>query len=214
MLKSPIYILSGLGADERVFKKLDFTNFQVTFIKWEQTIGISLKDYAALHLAQIKESNPILIGLSFGGIIATEIAQQIPIKKAILISSVKNKLELPYYFKWLGNTNLINFIPNYFLTQTNFISNWLFSVKTIDEKQLLKDILNDSNPAYLKWAMQGIMSWRNEISINNAVHIHGSKDRILPYRFVKCNYTIKNGGHFMVYSQYNEVLAILSKELQ
>jgi esterase/lipase len=83
-MKTPIYILSGLGADERVFKKLDFTNYQVTFIQWEQTIGLSLKEYATLQLKQIKEPNPILIGLSFGGIIAIEIAQQISVKKLYL----------------------------------------------------------------------------------------------------------------------------------
>lgn len=212
-MSSHIYILSGLGADERVFKRLDFTGLNVAFIKWQPQIGLSLKDYATLHLPQVKATNPILIGLSFGGIIAIEIAKQIAIKKVILISSIKNKHELPFYFKWLGKSKLVNLLPNYFLTHTNTISNWLFGVHTKEEKQLLKDILNDSNPAYLKWAMLKIMCWQNETEIPSLTHIHGTNDNILPYKYVKSNYTISNGGHFMVFTHYEEIMDILKGEI-
>ena len=33
-----IYLFSGLGADERVFQKLDFSNYEVTFVKWIEPI--------------------------------------------------------------------------------------------------------------------------------------------------------------------------------
>lgn len=77
-----LYIFSGLGADERVFQKLDFFGFTTIFIKWvvpqeKETI----EDYATRILNQITTTKPILIGLSFGGIIAVEVAKLIATEK-------------------------------------------------------------------------------------------------------------------------------------
>ncbi len=33
-MKQKIYIFSGLGADERVFKQLNFSNLEPVFIDW------------------------------------------------------------------------------------------------------------------------------------------------------------------------------------
>ena len=44
---TPIYVFSGLGADERVFQLLDFTGLSVTFVQWivpEQ--GEKISEYA------------------------------------------------------------------------------------------------------------------------------------------------------------------------
>ena len=78
-----LYIFSGLGADERVFQRLDFPGFSTTFIKWivpqdKETI----ENYATRLLDQITTTNPTLIGLSFGGLIAVEVAKQIDLFQA------------------------------------------------------------------------------------------------------------------------------------
>jgi len=48
---------------------------------------------------KITEPDPVLIGLSFGGIMCTEIAKQIPVEKIIIISSIKHSGELPFWMK-------------------------------------------------------------------------------------------------------------------
>ena len=98
-LKKELYIFSGLGADERVFQRLDFSGFSPTFIKWivpqdKETI----ENYATRLLDQITTTNPTLIGLSFGGLIAVEVAKQIDTEKVILIASAKTKKEIPFYW--------------------------------------------------------------------------------------------------------------------
>ena len=74
-----LYIFSGLGADERVFQRIDFSGFSTTFIKWivpqdKETI----ENYATRLLDQITTTKPTLIGLSFGGLIAVEIVFNYP----------------------------------------------------------------------------------------------------------------------------------------
>ncbi len=88
--KPHIYLISGLGADYRVFQKIDLEANSYTHIKWDKpkSQNQSIIDYTKGLLAQIKHENPILIGVSFGGMIAIEIAKLIPVRKIIIISSV------------------------------------------------------------------------------------------------------------------------------
>ena len=82
-----IYVFSGLGADERVFKYLDFPGYEPVFIRWLQpTKEEAIEHYSKRLTEQIGTSRPVLIGLSFGGIIAIEVAKVIDTEKIILIA--------------------------------------------------------------------------------------------------------------------------------
>ncbi|WP_221394889.1 hypothetical protein [Dyadobacter sp. NIV53] len=91
-MKKEIYIFSGLGADERVFQRLDFSESSAIFIKWIIPLNNeTIEHYATRLLDQIHTTQPVLIGLSFGGIMAVEVAKQIDTEKIILIASAKIK---------------------------------------------------------------------------------------------------------------------------
>lgn len=212
-MKNEVYIFSGLGADERIFQNLDFSTNNVTHIKWIEPLKNELiEDYAFRITKQINEKHPVLLGVSFGGIIATEVAKQINCAKIIIISSAKTKCEIPFYFRWAVAINLHLLVPTNFLKHANFISYWLFGVKNQNEKDLLKNILADTNDIFLKWALGKIGKWKNTFILNNLVHIHGDNDKILPISFSKPNYQIKGGGHFMTLNKANEITEILKKE--
>ena len=141
-MSNHIYIFSGLGADERVFQKLDFTGLTITFIYWEMPKEKeTIEDYATRLLSQIKTTKPTLIGLSFGGIMAVEVAKQIETEKVILIASVKTKTEIPFYYRLAGQIKIHRLLPTRLLKKSNFITNWFFGVSSTFDKQLLKTIL-------------------------------------------------------------------------
>ena len=73
-----IYLISGLGADERVFQFLDLSKIEHQFVKWnEPQRNESLASYCKKLTEQINQNQEIiLIGVSFGGIIAQEIAKK------------------------------------------------------------------------------------------------------------------------------------------
>ncbi|MCX6351120.1 MAG: alpha/beta hydrolase [Bacteroidetes bacterium] len=201
-----IYILSGLGADERVFQLLDFSGFQVTFIKWiTPEKNERIEDYATRLLEQIPTSKPTLIGLSFGGMIAIEIAKQISTEKIILLSSAKTKNEIPFYYRWIGQLRLHKLLPTYFLKHSNFVSNWLLGATSSFDRKLLKAIFRDCPLIFTKWAIDKVVYWNNQGIHDNLVHIHGTRDRVLPIRFVKCDIEIKNGGHIMTVNKAEEL---------
>lgn len=209
-----LYLFSGLGADEKVFQNLDFTGFAITFIKWivpydKETI----EGYAYRLLEQITTTKPILIGLSFGGIMAIEISKLIDTEKVVLISSAKTKEEIPFYFRLAGKIGLHKIISATLFQRSNFITNWFFGTETIKEKRVLKQVLKETNPIFSKWAIGQVACWKNSTIVDNVFHIHGIHDKILPYAFIKCDVPIKMGGHFMILNKAQEINIILRQQL-
>jgi len=214
-LAKELYILSGLGADERVFQRLNFEEFSITYIKWIVPLNNeTIENYAKRLIEQIITSKPILIGLSFGGLIAIEIAKQIETQKVILISSAKTYKEIPIYFRIAGQIGIHKLLSSQILKSTNFVTNWFFGVNSKIDKQILKDVINDTDPTFLKWAIDKAVRWNNHTQIQNLFHIHGKSDKILPSRFVSCNQIINSGGHLMVLDKHEELNIILQNQLK
>lgn len=205
-----LYIFSGLGADERAFQKLDLEAYQFTHIKWirpDESESIEL--YAKRLIDQIITPRPVLIGLSFGGLMAVEISKHISTEKIILISSVKTKHEIPFPYRILGRLGLQKIIPLNMLKRPNAITNFLFGAKSHEDKKLLKPMLENTDTHFLKWAMNKVSRWKNGFNPGNITHIHGTADKVLPYRNVQCDYTIQDGGHMMVLNRSGEMNKIL-----
>ncbi len=213
-MRKEVYIFSGLGADERVFQNLDLSEFSAHHIKWiKPQSNESIERYASRLLTQINSPNPTLLGLSFGGMIAVEVAKQIKTEKVILISSAKSKSNIPFYYRLAGLLSLNKLLPVSLLKSSNFISNWFFGTKSIREKHLLKQIINETDRDFLQWAIDKIVNWDNMSVPKNIISIHGSSDKILPIGYTSSDYAIKDGGHFMILNKAEEITNILLREL-
>jgi pimeloyl-ACP methyl ester carboxylesterase len=213
-LTKELYIFSGLGADESVFQRLDFSGFSTTYIKWTVPLNKeTIENYATRLIDQITSTKPILIGLSFGGLMAVEVAKQIDTEKVILIASAKTRKEIPFYYRWAGQVGLHKLLPTKLLKSSNFITNWFFGTSSMFECQLLKQILLDTDPIFLNWAIDKIVRWKNNTPTKNIFHIHGTSDRILPLCFVDCNVTINDGGHLMTLNKSDELTKIIRQQL-
>lgn len=201
-----IYIFTGLGADERVFHKINFENYHAIYIKWiTPSPKETIEGYALRLTQQITTINPILVGLSFGGMVAVEVAKYITTEKIILISSSKNKKEIPFYYKLAGRIQLHKIIRAKFLVRANKITNKIFSVRSSEDKKIVSSMMAASDVVFLNWAIDKIVHLKNEVVHKNLVHIHGTADRILPIRFVKADVLIKGGTHLMILNKALEV---------
>lgn len=210
-----LYILSGLGADERVFQQIDFTPYIPVFIQWEiPDMQDTIEHYGKKLITQITSPDPVIIGLSFGGLMAIEIAKQINTDKVILISSAKNKYEIPYYFRLAGRSGLLRYMPIGLLKFPNFITSYFFGANSRHDRQILRQVLFDTDIRFLKWAIDKIANWKNTTILKNVTHIHGTSDRVLPYRYVKCDIAIVGGGHLMVLNKAKEIEKILKQEIE
>ena len=211
---SKIYIFSGLGVDQRVFNKMNFDGFNVEFIDWILPLkNETIQDYAKRISQKIIEKDVVLIGLSFGGMLAVEVAKIIPVRKVILIASAKNKFEVPLLYRIAGKLWLHKFIPSIVFKWNNFCTYWLFGIQTKEEKMLFKNILKDTDNNFLRWAINEILRWKNIDVPINYVHIHGTNDRILPSHNCKVDYFIENGGHFMTVNKAKEIEKIVKENV-
>lgn len=212
MSNNHIYILSGLGVDQRVFSKIDFEGLHVTYIDWiSPLLKESMSDYAKRMSLQILDDKPILIGLSFGGMMAMEIAKIIEVQKIVLLASAKNDRELPFLYRVIGALKLNRIIPNAFLKQHNIIVDYFFGISSREDKLMLKKILLDTDPIFLGWAINQILNWRNREIPAPVIHIHGDKDRIIPTSKIKPTYLIENAGHFMTMTHAKEIEMLLKR---
>ncbi len=205
-----LYLIGGLGADERVFEFLTL-NIETQFIEWiEPKPDEDLKSYANRLTEQInKEEEFGILGVSFGGIIAIEIAKLIEPKKLILISSVETSNQLPQHLILFGKTKVLDILPNTLIKPPRSILGYLFGA---ENRSLLFQIILDTKPEFIRWALNTIVNWSNDLNRTEIIRIHGTKDRLIP---LKGNaIMVEDGGHFMIVDKAEQISKILNEQLK
>ncbi|MDB5209432.1 MAG: hypothetical protein JWQ30_259 [Sediminibacterium sp.] len=209
-----VYFISGLGADERAFRSLRLTGIEPVYLNWIPPLPAeSIEGYAKRMAQRIEEPDPIIVGLSFGGMVSVEIAKQIPVKKLILISSAKGENELPPFFRMGRIVPLHRLVPAHISKTAASVFFRLVGHRSKEQQDTLITMFNDSPKGFVRWAMNAVVHWKNKERPGNLVHIHGNTDWLLPYRYVKADHTIDQGGHIMIANQAKEIDLLLQKLL-
>lgn len=203
-----LYLFSGLGADKRLFDFLDLEGFNKNHIEWIPPLeSESIESYAGRLSKKIKTEKPILLGVSFGGLMAIEVGKLIDTEKIILISSAKTRQGIPFHFRFVGFFRLNKLIPAWMIKRVNPVIFWLFGVENESDRDLFKTMIEESDGEFLKWAMDKVVRWKNTKNPENAILIHGTSDRIMRNR--NPDHSIIGGGHFMVANRADKVSHIV-----
>ena len=206
-----VYFLSGLGADKRAFSVLDLSFCEPIFIDWIKPLQKeSLVSYASRLRGQIPEEHPVMVGVSFGGMLACEMAKADPLMRAIIIASNKSSNEFPFYLRIGKYLPVYKWLPDK-LIKSGKTANWVLGVKDKTQKKLLADIVADIDPSFLKWAIDAILHWNEKEAPANVQHIHGTADKLLPLRYVKADHQIQGGTHMMSLNNPKEISSLLQK---
>ena len=95
--KRGLYLMPGMAASPRIFEFINLSEFfEVVCLSWitpEEEEPIA--DYAKRMCQNIQHKDPILLGVSFGGVLVQEMAKHISCYKVVVVSSVKSYKELP-----------------------------------------------------------------------------------------------------------------------
>ncbi len=210
-----IYCISGLGADERAFAKLTIEGYNLVVIQWLMPLADeTITHYAERMRQEIKDENPILMGLSFGGMICIEISKQIPVKTIILISSIKSAKELPFWMRTVATLKLNKIVPLKSTRLTQPIQNKMLGIESDEEKVLVQSLRTAVDLPYTNWAVNQAINWKNNWLHPNIFHIHGDNDNMFPIKNIKADFTVKNGGHFMIMNRAAEVSAFINNVLK
>lgn len=210
-----VYCIPGLGVNKQLFKNLQLPGFNISFIDWITPVkNETLPAYAMRLAQQIDTSKPfVLLGVSFGGMCAIEITKQLYPLKTILISSSKTKKETP------SRLRILSFLPLHYLISDSlylkgaWILRRLWGVHAGIEQEF-KASLTPPPENFFARAVNMIVHWENETIVANVIHIHGTADRVLPYKkSVVYDYTIEKGSHLMVLDRGEEISRIITSSL-
>ena len=205
MSKIPVYMMPGLAASTAIFERiiLPEADFEIHLLEWEIPIEReSLLEYAKRIADKIKHSNPVLIGVSFGGILVQEMARFITVRKVIIISSAKSNLEFPRRFKLGKKTKAYKLIPMSLLLNIENLAKFSFGATINKRIKLYEKFLSVRDIRYLEWAVEQVILWDRTVVDENVIHIHGDADDIFPMKYITNCIVVKGGTHIMILHKY------------
>ncbi|MEP7376355.1 MAG: alpha/beta hydrolase [Chitinophagaceae bacterium] len=213
-MKKTIYCISGLGADEKIFRNLSMNGIQLEYISWLKPLeGERIGEYAGRMASPILHSKPVLLGVSFGGMIGIEIAKQIKLEKLIIVSSIKSADELPRWMRVAGKMKLNKFLPTRSYRLTNKIDSNRIGVATEEEKEMVKAYRKVADPYHLQWSINEVLNWKNDWQPENMIHIHGDKDKIFPIKNTAPTHIVKEGTHMIIYNRAGEISKFIEEAI-
>jgi len=208
-----IYLLPGLGADERLFQNWEIANSSLHPIRYNLAKKReSLQSYAKRLLPQIEHENPVLVGHSLGGVLAQEIAEYIAVDKIFIIGSMKTAKEKPPLikrnqrfpiYKALHSSGLKYVIPALEKQGLN----------RFESERLYWTMLRESNTEFLKWGFAKVVHWKRKEAQPNVIHIQGDHDEIFPKEYLEEPYIVVEDLRHFPYKRSLEICRIIEEEL-
>lgn len=197
--------MPGMAASPSIFQNITLPSdvFDVHYLEWfVPEKGMSIADYAKLMCAKIKEDNPVLIGVSFGGMLVQEMANHIKTRQVIIISSVKHASELPKRMQFAKYTKIHKLLPTGLVNNVELLAKYAFGETVPKRLALYEQYLSVRDKKYIDWSIDAIVNWRESKPLSNLVHIHGDKDAVFPRSNIKDSILVKNGSHTMIIHRF------------
>ncbi|WP_264550407.1 alpha/beta hydrolase [Flavobacterium sp. N2820] len=206
MSKIPIYFMPGLAASSTIFENIALPKdqFEMYFLEWFlPNDKESIESYALRMTEKISQENPVLIGVSFGGILVQEMAKLIKTRKVIIISSVKSNEEFPPRLKIAGMTKAYKLLPTQLLSNIELLVKYAFGNNIVAKRlKLYEKYLSVRDKKYLDWAIENVLTWSQKKADANVVHIHGDADEVFPIKHIQNSIVIKGGTHIMIINKF------------
>lgn len=199
--KIHVYFMPGMAANSSIFKHIHLPAeiFEPHMLEWFiPSTNMSLVDYAETMNEQITHENPVLIGVSFGGMLVQEMAKLIQVRKTIIISSVKHASELPKRMHFARYTKIHKILPTGLVNNVQLLAKYAFGDIVTKRLALYEEYLSLRDKSYIDWSINQIVNWQPSGCPDNLIHIHGEKDPVFPIRNIKDCICVKNGTHTMI----------------
>ena len=208
-----LYLIPGFLTDRTIYKDFLLDNrFDCKVIEFIEPVDKDepIEEYAKRLSEEIDTSEPFsILGTSFGGILAIEIAKFVNPQSIILISSVKNRKELNPLMRLRNSTFLLDYIPSKVIKKTietgyEIGSKIASNLKEIDNEEINK-MIHAIDGKLEKWIIKKINTWHGQNTVENYLHLHGDKDNVFPFKNIKNYQLIKDGNHNMIIAKSEEI---------
>jgi len=209
-----VVLIPGMGADARLFapQRAAGLDFEVPTLPIPQR-GEDLPAYAARVRDALDLDGPcVLGGMSFGGMLACELAAICRTKAVVLIATCRNREPIPRYY--YGAELLSRMLPDVVIRRRCVASSRLLaSLERLDRAQyeLIRDMSLNVPVLFLRRVARMILTWRGAPPLPCPVyHIHGRRDRVIPIKRLNPDVVIEDGGHLINMTHADEVNRFIS----
>lgn len=217
--KTAVYFMPGMAASPRIFEFIHLPEeYEIVRLSWMlPKQSESLRSYASRMCERITHQNPVLVGVSFGGILVQEMAKHIDCHKVIIISSVKSNAELSRSMRLMRTTGAHKLFPTQWIESLESLSLFVFGSSIESKVKAYQKYLSERDPAYLDWSIDRIVHWDQEKPHPDVIHVHGDTDTIFPIKNIDTKhnfYSINNGSHAMILTHHKWFNTNLPKLIQ
>lgn len=210
-----VYFMPGMSANSLIFEKIKLSSkYKLHLLEWIDPLkNETLKDYSIRFSKIIIHKNPVLVGVSFGGVLVQEISKIIEVHQTIIISSIKSNKELPNSMKMVKLTKSYKLLPVKWLNDFESLITFVLGPRINRRVELYRKYLSVRDRNYLSWAIKELIEWDQDESMDNVIHIHGTKDMIFPAIYLKDYIPLPNGDHAMILKKADWINKFLEKNL-
>ncbi len=191
----PLILLPGMMADHRLLadQQDSFPNLIVPPLP-EHHPSDTIASYAEKIADTLRPIGPCVVGgVSFGGIVALELARHLDSPGCILISSIRSPRELPFRFRVLR--------PISFLPQSAFNA-LTFGIAGLVRPLMRRGVQRRSDQMlaspFFSWATRATLCWKGCDPAIPIGQIHGDADLTFPIELTQPDEAVTGAGHMLV----------------
>jgi pimeloyl-ACP methyl ester carboxylesterase len=212
-----LILLPGLGTDYRLLEPQREAFPTMIVPPWiPPRKNESLPSYAERMAATVsppRDAPLILGGVSFGGMLAYEMARHLKPKAVVLIASCRTPRSLrPFH---LRARRLLPLIPVQAWSVAKLLAGPVMRVmhrRSPARREILVAMFRESDSRFMHWVVQAILNWEPAPLVGVPVfQIHGARDVMIPARRVEADVLLSGGGHLINISHADEVNSFIAK---
>lgn len=217
MANPRMVLFPGMGADERLFEPQRAWGlaFEVPVMPIPEH-GDSMSAYAQRLVRDLQlDSDCVIGGVSFGGMIACEVSAICRPRCTLLVASCRGRKAIRKSYwpaEWISR-----WLPDRVLRRRCIASSRLLAKMeelTHEQYRLVRDMSVDVPVLYLRRIGRMVLSWKRPSPLSSPLfHIHGASDRIIPLGKVRPDEVISDGGHLINLTHPEQVNGFIERKL-
>lgn len=205
-----LYLLPGLGSIPALYDLQREAIPSARVLEWaDPHADEPLPHYVRRIAALIDTDAPFFLGgVSFGGMLACEVAKIKPPLAVLMIGGVAQASEVPPYVMPIAA--LAATVPPggiLRLARHTPLVRYLLGPMTPASMPILNRLIESASSDLIGWQIRSLSFWAHATAPPVQVHrIHGRLDRVLPPRFIKgIDKLIEGGGHLISLTHHHIV---------
>lgn len=214
MMPTPnLVLLPGMMADSRLFapQLKQFPDAIVPAWPVHKTTD-TLRSFAERLAGCLPQGPMVVVGVSFGGLVALELARFVDTQCCVVVSAVRSPREFPWPMRVLRPLGRSH--PRLFDAATRLgVRATRPSLRPVTKRRFNR-MLSGPNAEFYRWASWAVLNWQGTRIGCPVRQVHGSVDRTFPVARTKPDTIVEQAGHGLIMTHPRIVNDVIRESLQ